>query len=142
MIDDNLRDELEAMALPDLAKELVKAKSVLESIKADEKKAQSYVDYIAKELLPDRMDQEGISSVKFEGIGRLQKSAQIQCSVRKDDKNSLHEFLREHGYGDMISETVHPSTLKAWAKELITDGIEVPEQVNVHHYQVATVVKA
>lgn len=46
-------------------------------------------------------------------------------------REELYSTLRNNGYGSLIKETVHPQTLKAFVKELMTEnGDEVPEWLN------------
>lgn len=50
-------------------------------------------------------------------------------SQRSGAGDQVMDWLREHGAGDLIKEAVHPSTLKAYIKELRDEGGEIPEDL-------------
>lgn len=136
-------DEFESMSVPELAATLRELKTRLEEVGALKTELQKAYDFLSIDVLPDRMDEEGISTMKINGVGRLQSSSDIRCSCPAKNKIGLQEWLEEHGHGSMISATVNASTLKAFVKEMMKEGKEWPEELlTVHPYSRATVVKA
>lgn len=62
-------------------------------------------------------------------------STQIYASPVHGCSDELYQWLKEHGYGDLVKETVHSRTLSSFVKELMEeDGLpqELAEIVNVH----------
>jgi hypothetical protein len=60
------------------------------------------------------------------------------------DKAAGFEWLRQHGHGGVIQETVNAQTLGALAKELNNDGTELPAPTfttNIMTYTSVTKVK-
>ncbi|MGH0031694.1 MAG: hypothetical protein ACQGVC_18045 [Myxococcota bacterium] len=77
---------------------------------------------------PDRL--KAMAWVTEQGDGAIIKHT-IAVPFDRDsdaDVETLKDLLREHGFGDRISEgvTVHPSTLRAYLKEKVADGAAVP----------------
>ncbi len=131
------------MSIPELAQKLKDMKSELDDLSAQKSELQKQYDFLSISVLPDRMDEEGIETLKIKNVGRLQASSDIRCNVPAKNKGAVQEWLREHGHGSMISETVNASTLKAFVKEMMKEGKEWPEDLlNVLPYSRATVVKA
>lgn len=136
-------DEFESMSVPELAATLKELKTRLEEVGALKTELQKAYDFLSIDVLPDRMDEEGISTMRINGVGRLQSSSDIRCSCPAKNKIGLQKWLEEHGHGSMISATVNASTLKAFVKEMMKEGKEWPEELlTVHPYSRATVVKA
>lgn len=56
-------------------------------------------------------------------------------STAADRKPELIQWLKDHGLGDIVQETVHPRTLSAAVKEMLEEDDELPpdlaELVNV-----------
>ncbi len=65
----------------------------------------------------------------FKRNGRLfYLTTQQYISAVSSMQTELYEALREKGFGDLVKETVHPATLRAFVKEQIEENDhEVPE---------------
>ena len=142
MQNEELKASFDRMTIAEVVREFHGQGEIVDSLSAKLKREKELYDFIAKDYLPERMDSEHVSVIKVDGIGRLQKRGEVAVNVTKSRREELHDFLRENGYGDLISETVAPQTLKSWVKEQMTNGIEVPDSINVHSYQVASIVKS
>lgn len=130
-------------SIPELAEALVDVKVELEHFGEIKTDLQKLYDYLSIEVIPDRMDEEGIDTVKVSGVGRLQTSSDIRCNVLAANKEKLQEWLRDNGQGSMIQDTINSSTLKAWVKERIKENLPYPQELlQVSPYSRATVVKA
>ena len=137
------QNDFEGMKLVNIVQLLSSARSALdrtESIAVEMRKA---YDHLSIEVLPDRMDEEGITTMNIKGIGRLQLAPNIRCSVPAANKSKLQEWLRDNGQGSLVSPTVNSSTLKAFVKEMIKEDGDWPESLlTVHAYSRATIVKS
>lgn len=136
-------DEFESMSVPELAAALKALRERLDQVGAIKTEIQKAYDFLSIDVLPERMDEEGIQTLKIKDVGRLQASSDIRCTVPAKNKQAVQDWLEEHGHGSMISATVNASTLKAFVKEMMKEGKEWPEELlTVHLYSRATVVKA
>ena len=100
-------------------------------------------EYLAKNVLPEMMEQMGLTSVVLDGIGRLEIRHDASCSVPKENKQEVYQWLRDNGYEELIVGTVNSSTFKAQVKKFIKDGEEFPmELINFNPFDNAVLVRA
>jgi len=107
-----------------------------------EAKAEIYKewDYIRKNSIPSKMDEEGISTINFTGIGRVQLAGDLY--TRTLNPAGLADWLRSNDAGDLIKEQVNGSSLKSFIKECISDGHEIPDEyVEISPFTRASIVK-
>lgn len=82
---------------------------------------------LSREQVPDVMRANNIRSTTIEGVGRVSLSQRWSCSML--DKELGMEWLRENGNGGVIQETVNAQTLGALAKEMNTEGFDLPQDL-------------
>ena len=80
---------------------------------------------LSREYVPDVMRAHQIKSTTIEGVGRV--SLGTRWSASMPDKGAGFEWLRAQGHGGVIQETVNAQTLGALAKELNSEGAELPQ---------------
>lgn len=112
------------MKLRELVEEMQALKTEIDDLKEVLAEKQKRYDQLRRHEIPDAMDALGVDKITFEGIGTVFTTPQLQVSVR--DMPMVVEKLKEMGHEEMVKETVHPSTLKAFIKELVQEGEEVP----------------
>ena len=89
------------------------------------------------------MEQMGLTSVVLDGIGRLEIRHDASCSVPKENKDDVYDWLRDNGYGELIVGTVNSSTFKAQVKKFIKDGEPFPmDLINFNPYDNAVLIRA
>ncbi len=99
------------------------------------------LDEIRLKLIPDLMNEEGIRTVTFDGIGRVQLAADLYVSII-GNKEETYEWMKYNGYGGVVVEYIHPSTLKATIKEGMKAGREFPEdKFKISPFSRASIVK-
>lgn len=99
------------------------------------------LDEIRLKLIPDLMNEEGIRTVTFDGIGRVQLAADLYVSII-GNKEGTYEWMRDNGYGGVVVEYIHPSTLKATIKEGMKAGRKFPEdKFKISPFSRASIVK-
>ena len=96
------------------------------------------------DVIPDKLAEDGMKNVTLADIGRWQVSPQAYCSTRAGMGPAVQDWMREHGFEDIISEVINASTLKAFIKEQLELGNDVPgdDLVNYEPYLKASLVKA
>ncbi len=131
------------MGLADLGRELRRLKDKLEEEKAVATKTQKEYDRLRKEVIPEVAEDHGITSMNISGIGRLGIRPELYVSIEKDHKEEAYDWLRENNHEDLIQGTVNASTLKAFVKEQIKNGEELPDDLFViTPFMMATITKA
>jgi hypothetical protein len=93
------------------------------------KQTNAWLDVLRFEMIPAKMDEEGIERVSYEGIGRVSLTADLLVSTRAGMKDDLFHWLNDHGLGDIVQPTVNASTLKAFVKERMRNNKEYPEEL-------------
>lgn len=78
--------------------------------------------------IPLCFDAHGLQNIKLPGYGLVGLNRRWSCSIIEKPKGL--QYLRDHGQGGMIQETVNAMTLGAWAREETEDkGREPPDDV-------------
>lgn len=76
-----------------------------------------------------------------EGI-RVQSSNTTRASIKEGQKDKAYAWLRQNGYGDLVSVTVNSSSLSSLAGDLIKENQQLPEQYfNLYYQPVISVTK-
>lgn len=115
--------------------EIKQKEAILKSQKED-------LRIIQEVLLPEKMNNEGVSTVNVTGVGRFTCTNQERVSVKGGCQPDLRAWLTENGYGALITETINSSTLKAFVKERLQEGDEVPvDFLNMHSFERVTLTK-
>jgi len=84
-------------------------------------------DQIRLFLIPEMMDELEIKNINFEGLGRVQLASDLYASTRAGMKEDAIQWLRDLGYADMITEGYNASSLKALFRNMIKEGIPIPD---------------
>lgn len=82
----------------------------------------------AKEVsMPARMDDEECKTFNTEDF-RVTRTARFFASIA-GDQDAAYAWLRENGYDALIKETVNSSALSGAAKEMLEQGLELPDDL-------------
>ena len=124
--------------LTEMAKSLRALKDEKEQLEAKLKEVNGGIRKLAEGDIPEYMEDNEIDKVSIEGVGTIYLSTKVYAHVKAENREPFFEWLREHGNGDLIKETVHPSTLNAFAKEQLSEGHALPDQlIDAKLYQTA-----
>lgn len=135
------RDEYKGASLNDMIRAMHKVRQIKEEYEDKLKELNAHYDVLRIELIPGKMEEEGIERIAIEGVGRVSLTADMYVSVA--DKSGFFGWLRKHKLGDLIKEQVPSSTLKAFVKNRIIKGTPVPtELVKVTPFTRASITKA
>lgn len=98
------------------------------SIKEARKALEELEEQMSRDIIPDVMRLAGIKTINLEGVGRVTVSYRYSCSMLDKERGLL--WLKEHGHGDIIQETVPSATMSGFAKNLLeVEGKELPEDL-------------
>lgn len=132
----------ESGSLAQMAKVIKKVKEDLEIAARVKAEIQKFHDFLTINVVPEMMEEQEVDTLKVPGVGRLQCSSDIRCTVPAAKKELLGKWLAENGHGALVKRTINPSTLKVLIKDLIKGGKNWPSNiVKVDPYSRATVVK-
>lgn len=128
------------MTLNELAELYVKHRDIKADLKEHDTTNQKIFDLIRKKLIPEKMEEMGIDNVKLKDIGRVSIRGEIYASI--NDKSAGYAWLRENGHEDLIRDDVNHSTFKAFCKEQIQLGVELPDELfKITPYDMAVITK-
>lgn len=102
-------------------------------------------EYLAKNVLPEMMEEAGMTSVNLDGIGRLEIRHDASCSIPPENKDGVYDWMRANGFEELIVGTINSSTFKAQIKKFIReDNAEnFPlELINFNPFDNAVLIKA
>lgn len=144
-----------AELLLELRDNVARCEAQLETAKADLRR-------VEQEDLPDLMAELGLETFRLKTGEQIDVRQEIDCNISADRRNMAHEWLVQRGFGGIIKtevvvrfgrdeyaaavacasnvggeivEKVHPSTLKAFIKEQMAAGTQIPfDLFGVHPY--------
>lgn len=117
------------MKLQELARELSNLKSAKDKIEEELSTVNKRIEILARQEIPEAMDEAGVQNVKFEGIGKIYLKGDVFASIPAESRDAAYEWLELTGRGSLIKPTVNSSSLKAAVKEWISQGEEIPEEL-------------
>lgn len=136
-------EKYEGMTVTDMAKAMKLAKDQLEAAKKVQTEYQKEFDHLRLVAIPAAMDEMGVSSMKIDGVGRLTLSTDAYAGIASGKSDEAYGWLQDNGFEDLVTEYVHPSTLKAFLKEQFKAGNEFPEELfKFTPYERASITKA
>ena len=139
---DALRQLNKSNGYQDLALALAKAKDQLDAVAKAKSTLQEAYDNLRQRVIPSKMEEEGLSTITVAGVGRMTITAQLQVSVRPEFKIQLKQWLVDNGHAELVTETINASTLKAWYKEQLMNGEELPDDMlNIYGFDQVSLTK-
>lgn len=128
--------------LQTLVNRMQAAQAKKEDLEAQLKEANAEFDVLRIELVPTLMEDQGVENVRYEGVGRVSLTADVFVSTNKSLQPGLFAWFKKRKLGDLIQPTVNSSTLRAFVKDRIKAGKEIPEEfLNVTPYTRASITK-
>lgn len=127
----------------DLLREFKAAKDFKEACDLLAKESGRLYDYLRLALVPERFEEDGISNMKVEGVGRVQLAGDLYAGIIKGNEEQAFEWLDDNGRGDLVKKTVNSSSIKAVLKKMLADGEEIPAELfKAEPFTRASIVKA
>jgi hypothetical protein len=117
------------MSIKSLAEKMVIVRTKLEASKSATAELQKEFDDIRKIQLPEAMEAAGMESTRLPNIGTISMRTDAYASIRGGQQDEAYEWMKNNGFGDLIKDFVHSSTLKAFLKEQFREGEQLPEDI-------------
>ena len=137
------KEKYEKFSIADLGEALKSVKEKLTESKQAQTEMQKEFDALRLAIIPNAMDDMGVSSMKLTGVGRLTVTGDMYAGIVSGMNEGAYQWLEDNGHGDLIKDFVHSSTLKAFLKEQILKGEEIPEEFfKVTPFERASLTKA
>lgn len=122
-------ESMKRLPIVELIREMARIKKDLEKAKKAKTDFQKQFDIIRLNILPDKMEEEGISTTTLSDVGRVSLSSDLYFSIPAEKRDDAYKWLRNHGHGDIIKETVNSSIGKKFAKEMLLAGETLPDTI-------------
>ena len=127
--------------ITELVKHLAELKEKKKRVEEELTAINKEIQLLAEKEIPEFMDENDLDKVTVSGVGTCYLRSDVRAYVKADDREAFHQWLKETNNGELIKETVHPTTLKAFAKESLSNGKQLPEFISATSFLVATVRK-
>lgn len=132
-------DPEQAAAAMELAVEMAALKERIRKGEELLKELKARHDAIRKEELPDTMFAAGLVAQTGKGSFTMADGQKVYLTtdmfvhIASGQRDAFYAWLRNEGHGDLVVDYVHPSTLKAFVKEQMAQGVELPEELIAAH---------
>jgi hypothetical protein len=123
--------EPKGKTLAELAKELKAASAKAKKYEALMDQQKSLVHQISVFKLPPLLEDIEGDGVNLPGVGYVESSIEVYPSIKKDDTESFHDWLRANKNGGIIVQYIHYKTLQAFVIEQLNAGVAFPDYVNI-----------
>jgi hypothetical protein len=135
---ENLKDTVVSVAMGETAESLIplllqldRIQYLAEKVRVETNKA---LTYLTRDYIPRDLQTRGLTGLNTPD-SKLTLREDLSAKVINPEK--LHQFLEEHGAGDVMKYTIHNATLKKVVKDFAEQGVLVPGdacEVAVHSY--------
>lgn len=107
-----------------------RVKDASDAIEEFSKRARKKRDLLKNVVLPSMFETEDTTSITRGGY-RFTVSYNLRAGIKPNEagKEPAFQWLRDHGYGDIVIETVNASTLSATAKAMADEGEELDDEL-------------
>jgi hypothetical protein len=130
------------MSYKELGEIFLAQKNALADLSAEKKVLQAEHDLLRLTIIPEKMDEDGMTSINIKGVGRLGVTLDAYVTVLVENRGQFYAWLEESGNGGLIKPYAQPATIKAFIKEQVKNGEDIPEDlVSCEPFYRATVTK-
>ena len=112
--------------LKGLVFEMAEWKDRKEAIDKERTRINGFYDCLRDNLIPAKMDAEGVENVRYDGIGQVVLLPDVMVSTKTGFKDKLYGWLKKNKLGDLIQPSINSSTLKAFVKDRMRAGKSIP----------------
>jgi hypothetical protein len=111
------------------AHDLRALKTQKEELEGQLKTVNAQLTELTTKTIPEALQDQEVPRLTVDGVGTLYLQTEVYAFVPAEQRDAFYDWLRMNGHGDLIKDTVHPGTLKAWAKEQLSEGIALPDEL-------------
>lgn len=122
-------DHYQSLELMDAIKEMKVIKGQLEEAKRYKSELEAKHDFLRINVIPEKMDEQDVSNMTVDNVGRVSLTGDVRASILAADREKAYEWFEENGFGDLVKQSVASSTLKAFVKEQLKKGGDIPEEL-------------
>jgi hypothetical protein len=147
-------------SISDLCAEQVVVEDEVKQLEKQLKEKKDAVKKLSQEIIPARMQELGLESLKLKDGSAVEVKQLVQTSITAENRETALKWLRDNGHGDLIKNQVsaafgrgeditaekfineakslgleptqrvwvEPMTLKAFVREKIEEGVEIPTE--------------
>lgn len=119
----------ELLTLEQMAEQMMLEREEIDTLKSILATHQKNWDELRKKWIPEKMEELGLDGCKINGVGTISVRVDAYCSVPAGKKEELYAWLLTNEHEDLVQSTVNSSTLKAFMKEQIMSGNDVPDEI-------------
>ncbi len=136
-----------ASDLEGIVTEMIALREVKDGLEEALKGATAAYDDVRKRKLPEKMQELGLIGPTGKGGfthssgSKVHLRVEVWAYIKKEAQEETYTWLKENGHGGILKETVHPQTLRAFAKELLEDGAPMPPGITTTMETIAVLVK-
>jgi hypothetical protein len=98
--------EKEVSKISTLVRQQMQAQQRVEDLEADLDAAKKILRSIQEDLLPAAMAEFGLKELKMEDGSKVTIKQDVQASISKQHQSEALQWLRDHGWGDLIKNVV------------------------------------
>lgn len=99
-------DQSGAQTVASIAREIRGTEELIDSLESDLKKAKEKLLKLTDQEMPALMAEMGISSLTLDDGATVKVTQTYGASILVDNRPKAYDWLREHGYDDIIKNTV------------------------------------
>lgn len=119
--------------ITEVGKEMYDVKAEKEQLEDRLKIINARYKELSEVIAPQLMEDSEQDKVSITGIGTIYLQGDCHVSM-SGGEDSIIPWFKKNGHKDIVKETVHPGTLKSWAKEQLENGGKLPPALKVHQF--------
>lgn len=111
----------------ELADRLLELREEKQRLEEETKKVNAEKDRVEQQLF-EQMQSNEID--KFQRAGRLfYPIVRTWANPKKGNKENVYQWMKENGYGDLVTETVHAQRFNSMVNEMIEEEGAIPDEL-------------
>jgi hypothetical protein len=122
-----------------LAERQMMLEDTKDRLEAELKDINRQLEEVATKLLPNAMQAVGLEEIKLTDGSKVSVSQFYSASIKEENRNTAHEWLRENGHGSLIKNSFEINLGKGedakaskLRKELVKQQVPFSEDSSVH----------
>ena len=128
-------EDLKGEPASHIAQQYAHLKRLYDELDSTRKRLYATVERVKMGLLPEAFEKEGIKSFTTQDGYRVTISQRVFASCPSETKHEAYRWLKDHGFENIVQETVHAGTLSSLAKSIMkgddpdAEVFELPENL-------------